>query len=354
VISSDNVNLVVKMVSLIKNQILKHLSRYTKNLSADKINLSTFKGEGELSSLELDEIVLTDLLELPSWLRLTHAWCNKVSFRIQWTKLKSVPIHLSLDEVHINIETCEELRSMSSPQSLASLGAATKYNFINKVIDGMTICVNMVKVQFTSPAFTASVQILRIVVQSKTPDWKVGDLRLTKLKEPKKGQILIFKELEWQTVRIEASSTQDLELPPLRLLTNCTRCRITIKKRLSDCFVMGCRLALLLDDLLWVLTDSQLKAALCFIDSLSGLVKKDTEVTRTKKAARKLEVLPEYQAQLAQQARVAEQRDAMCDVFARYDFIETSYHFFCQKIDLHLSDDPGSKYCRYFCCSLIW
>ncbi|XP_054261337.1 bridge-like lipid transfer protein family member 3B isoform X2 [Macrosteles quadrilineatus] len=330
------------MVSLIKNQILKHLSRYTKNLSADKINLSTFKGEGELTSLELDEIVLTDLLELPSWLRLTSAWCNKVTFRIQWTKLKSVPIHLSLDEVHINIETCEELRSMSAHQPLSSLGAATKYNFINKVIDGMTICVNMVKVKFKSPAFTASVQILRIVVQSKTPDWKKGDLRLTKLKEPKKGQILIFKELEWQTVRIEASSIQDSELPPLRLLTNFTRCRITIKKRLSDCFVMGCRLALLLDDLLWVLTDSQLKAALCFIDSLSGLVKKDTEVTRTKKAARKLEVLPEYQAQLAQQARVTEPRDTMCDIFARYDFIETSYHFFCAKIDLHLSEDPGT------------
>lgn len=68
--------------------------RFTKNLSADKINLSTFKGEGELSNLELDETVLTDLLELPSWLRLTNAWCNKVSFRIQWTKLKSVPIFL--------------------------------------------------------------------------------------------------------------------------------------------------------------------------------------------------------------------------------------------------------------------
>lgn len=68
--------------------------RFTKNLSADKINLSTFKGEGELTNLELDEIVLTDLLELPSWLRLTNAWCNKVSFRIQWTKLKSVPIFL--------------------------------------------------------------------------------------------------------------------------------------------------------------------------------------------------------------------------------------------------------------------
>lgn len=68
--------------------------RYTKNLSPDRINLSTLKGEGELSNLELDEVVLTDLLELPSWLRLTSAWCNRVCFRIQWTNIKTMPIVL--------------------------------------------------------------------------------------------------------------------------------------------------------------------------------------------------------------------------------------------------------------------
>lgn len=53
---------------------------------------------------------------------------------------------------------------------------------------------------------------------------------------------------------------------------------------------MGCKLLLILDDLLWVLTDSQLKAVLHFIDSLSDLVQRATESTRKKKAARKLEV----------------------------------------------------------------
>ncbi|KAG5881010.1 hypothetical protein JTB14_027410 [Gonioctena quinquepunctata] len=81
------------------------IPKYTKNLSADKINLSTFKGEGELSNLELDEIVLTDLLELPCWLRLTRAWCNKVTFRIPWTKLRSVPIYL--------VELGEALKKMT-------------------------------------------------------------------------------------------------------------------------------------------------------------------------------------------------------------------------------------------------
>jgi hypothetical protein len=54
--------------------------------------------------------------------------------------------------------------------------------------------------------------------------------------------------------------------------------------------VVGCRLSLILDDLLWVLTDSQILAAVHFMSSLSGLIKKATETSQNVKAARKLEV----------------------------------------------------------------
>ena len=57
-------------------------SRFTKNLSPDKINLSTLKGEGELSNLELDEAILMDLLDLPTWMKLIKAVCNKVSVKV--------------------------------------------------------------------------------------------------------------------------------------------------------------------------------------------------------------------------------------------------------------------------------
>ncbi|KAG8035486.1 hypothetical protein G9C98_006932 [Cotesia typhae] len=339
------------MVSIIKNQLLKHLSRFTKNLSVDQINWSTLRGEGELSNLELDEAVLTDLLELPSWLKLTNAWCNKVILRVQWTKLKSVPIFLHLDEVQIELVTCEDLRSPSSPTNAASaLPGATKYSFIHKVIDGITIAVNTVSVKLKSPAFIASVQISRIMVESKSPTWQRCDLRMTRVKDPDRGQLLIFKELEWQTVRIEAQSTIDQNLTPLRLLTNQARCRITIKKRLSDCFVMGSRLVIILDDLLWVLTDSQLKAALHFIDSLGSLIEKATTIERKIKAARKLEVLPEYQAQISQQSRSQSKlpcNTAISKIFMRYDVVETSYHFLSQRIDLHLCDDPGTGRSSY-------
>lgn len=69
-------------------------TRYTKNLSPEQISLSALRGSGELQDLTLDEELLTDLLELPGWVRLTSAKCNRASFRIQWTKLKTVPIVL--------------------------------------------------------------------------------------------------------------------------------------------------------------------------------------------------------------------------------------------------------------------
>ena len=47
-----------------------------------------------MSNLELNEAVMTDLLELPAWMRITRVWCNRVTVRIHWTKLKSVPIYV--------------------------------------------------------------------------------------------------------------------------------------------------------------------------------------------------------------------------------------------------------------------
>lgn len=54
-------------------------------------------------------------------------------------------------------------------------------------------------------------------------------------------------------------------------------------------------------------------------------------------------MLPEYHAQVSQQARGTEPSSKE-QVFARFDVIETSYHFIAQKIVLHLSDDPGGVY----------
>lgn len=69
-------------------------------------------------------------------------------------------------------------------------------------------------------------------MQSKSRDWQDCKLPASRLKDNARGQVLLFKEVEWNDARIEAKSTKDPNLTPLRLITNKARCRITLKKKL--------------------------------------------------------------------------------------------------------------------------
>jgi len=65
-----------------------------------------------------------------------------------------------------------------------------------------------------------------------------------------------------------------------------------------------------------------------------------------KKAQKKLETLPEYQSFMDQSTnRPSENPATMTSaqkMFSVFDVRETSYHFFSQRIDLHLCDDAGT------------
>lgn len=57
--------------------------------------------------------------------------------------------------------------------------------------------------------------------------------------------------------------------------------------------------------------------------------------------------LPEYQTQVAAQqvkAKGPPLKSKISQFFERYNFIETSYHFFCHHLILQLCDEPGRKY----------
>lgn len=81
------------------------------------------------------------------------------------------------------------------------------------------------------------VQLSRVQVYSVNPNWqKVTDLRTTRIKDLEKGEILVFKEVDWQTTRIEANginiSDPSISTTPLRLIANQSKIRITLKKKL--------------------------------------------------------------------------------------------------------------------------
>uniref|UniRef100_A0A4W6DE78 Bridge-like lipid transfer protein family member 3A n=1 Tax=Lates calcarifer TaxID=8187 RepID=A0A4W6DE78_LATCA len=337
------------MAGIIKKQILKHLSRFTKNLSPDKINLSTLKGEGQLSNLELDEEVLQNMLDLPTWLAVTRVYCNKAAIRIQWTKLKTSPICLFLDKVEVEMRTCEEPRPPNGPSPIAITAGQSEYGFAEKVVEGMSVRINSITIKVQARAFHASFELWQLQGNSLNPKWQRSDLRYTRVTDPKRGEVLTFKEINWQSLRIEAdaieSDDQDLGSTPLRLITNQGRIRIALKRRIKDCNVLASKLLFILDDLLWVLTDSQLKAIIHYAKSLSEAMEKSAQ-QRKSMTAESLQTAPPspglHSLWTEPPPAPAGTPSNMSQYFDLYDVKESSYHTFISRLDLHVCNDSSS------------
>ncbi|XP_033072751.1 UHRF1-binding protein 1 isoform X3 [Trachypithecus francoisi] len=342
------------MAGIIKKQILKHLSRFTKNLSPDKINLSTLKGEGQLTNLELDEEVLQNVLELPTWLAITRVYCNRASIRIQWTKLKTHPICLCLDKVEVEMKTCEDPRPPNGQSPIALASGQSEYGFAEKVVEGMFIIVNSITIKIHSKAFHASFELWQLQGYSVNPNWQQSDLRLTRITDPRRGEVLTFKEITWQTLRIEADATdngdQDPVTTPLRLITNQGRIQIALKRRTKDCNVISSKLMFLLDDLLWVLTDSQLKAMMRYAESLSEAMEKSAQQRKTL-APEPVQITPPApsaqqswaQAFGGSQGNSNSSSSRLSQYFEKFDVKESSYHLLISRLDLHICDDSQSR-----------
>ncbi|KFO89630.1 UHRF1-binding protein 1, partial [Buceros rhinoceros silvestris] len=320
--------------------------RFTKNLSPDKINLSTLKGQGQLTNLELDEEVLQNVLELPTWLAITRVYCNKASIRIQWTKLKTHPICLYLDKVEVEMRTCEEPRPPNGQSPIALAAGQSEYGFAEKVVEGMFIVVNSITIKIHSKAFHASFELWQLQGYSVNPNWQQSDLRLTRITDPQRGEVLTFKELTWQTLRIEADATdngdQDPVTTPLRLITNQGRIQISLKRRTKDCNVVASKLMFLLDDLLWVLTDSQLKAMMKYAESLSEAMEKSAQ-QRKSLAPESVQASELTQQSWSQPFGVSPNASSIGQYFDKHDMKESSYHLLISHLDLHICDDSHTR-----------
>ncbi|XP_062928610.1 UHRF1-binding protein 1-like isoform X5 [Mobula hypostoma] len=338
------------MAGLIKKQILKHLSRFTKNLSPDKINLSTLKGEGQLTNLELDEEVLQNMLDLPTWLAITRVFCNKAAIRIHWTKLKTHPICLYLDKVEMEMRTCEEPRPPNGPSPIATASGQSEYGFAEKVVEGISLSVNSIIIKIKARAFNASFELSQLQIYSVNTSWQQSDLRFTRIQDAQRGEVLTFKEITWQMIRIEADAIQneehDILSAPVRLITNQSKLKVSLKRRLKDCNVVASKLVLILDDLLWVLTDSQLKAMAQYSKSLSEVIEKSAQQRKSMASAPTQSATPlpvSQQVRTQQAAATADQNDAIAKLFSAFDVKETSYHLIISHLDLHICDDIHVK-----------
>ncbi|KAL0582548.1 UHRF1-binding protein 1-like [Plecturocebus cupreus] len=274
-------------------------------------------------------------------LLLTKFFCNKVSIRIPWTKLKTRPICLSLDKVIMEMSTCEEPRSPNGPSLTATASGQSEYGFAEKVIEGITVSVNSIVIRIGAKAFNASFELSQLWFYSVNAHWEHGDLRFTHIQDPQRGEVLTFKEINWQMIRIEADATQsshhEIMCAPVRLITNQSKIRVTLKRWLKDCNVIATKLVLILDDLLWVLTDSQLKAMVQYAKSLGEAIEKSTEQRKS------MAPEPTQSSTTTQTSNAPDVNDAIVKLFNDFDVKETSRHLGISHLDLHICDDIHAK-----------
>ncbi|XP_025942168.1 UHRF1-binding protein 1-like isoform X5 [Apteryx rowi] len=250
----------------------------------------------------------------------------------------------------MEMSTCEEPRAPNGPSPIATASGQSEYGFAEKVVEGISVSVNSIIIRISAKAFNASFELSQLRIYSVNANWEHADLRFTRIQAAQRGEVLTFKEINWQMIRIEAdaiqSSKHEIMSAPVRLITNQSKIRVTLKRRLKDCNVVASKLVLILDDLLWVLTDSQLKAMVQYAKSLSEAIEKSTEQRKSlaSETAQSSAPAPSSQQVKAHQATAApDQNDAIVKLFNDFNVKETSHHLVISHLDLHICDDIHSK-----------
>ncbi|KAF1372289.1 hypothetical protein PFLUV_G00263720 [Perca fluviatilis] len=249
----------------------------------------------------------------------------------------------------MEMSTCDEPRPPNGPSPIATASGQSEYGFAEKVVEGMSLSINSIVIRISAKAFNASFELSQLQVYSVNTSWSISDLRFTRIQDPQRGEILTFKEISWQMIRIEADAIQSAEhemlSAPIRLITNQSKIRVTLKRRIKDCNVVASKLILILDDLLWVLTDSQLKAMVQYAKSLSEAMEKSAQQRKSMATEDQVSSAPPtaQQVRTQQASTAADQNATMAKLFSAYDVCETSHHLQITHLDLHICDDIHVK-----------
>ena len=146
----------------------------------------------------------------------------------------------------------------------------------------MRIEIHTILIQFSNPVFNAKLEISDVLIESTTSSWVPDILSRCRYKNEEEGSVIIYKKATWSSIKIEGQGIEDGSNSPsptpsspssvlsqLRLVTSLTEIRVTLKRQLSNCKVLYTRVSVNLGDLVWVVTQRQLKALSKLFQSLT-------------------------------------------------------------------------------------
>ncbi|CDW54554.1 UHRF1 binding protein 1 protein [Trichuris trichiura] len=293
---------------------------FAKNITADQISVELLRGKGELYNIELNENVLAEMLEMPSWMRIGRAF---------------------IDEIRVELILSTELRDFPTTGfPTVSSYSIDSYGFAHRVVEGMSLRINAIEVFFASKKFGGSLMLSQICVDSRTPFWKeASSLRETRISDVTLQQVLLFKQISWKTFRLEASTLEDSVVTgyninaPFRLITSQGKFHGT---------VYGGRLALIMDNLLWVASLSQLQSAISFGQFIADLIESSKKCSAELPAESSQKRKPwSFLSQLSEHKM--KQDAPLNSAFHHFNVIETSFHCYVGQIDLHVCDETEAE-----------
>ena len=322
------------MAGIIKKQLLKHLALFCNDVDPSKLNFSLTKGELDLPNISLNTDALHSLLNIPTWLSINSAIVERVKVKIPILHITKTPIRIEMSSVSLEVQILDTPRSPNKPSPLVaaagdpnSEAVGGSYGMIQKVLEGISISIESVQAKIKSTAFQASIMMGPIEVFSTDFRWNVpSDLKYSRVYDgEKRRQVLTFKAINCQMLRIEATATKTAatkngkwSLTPLKVILSQFELRLTLRRRTKDCRMLCSKGQILFDDLLWILTDSQVRAALLCAKTIQDAMKKSVAqaqklglVTENSKATEEENASINLNAMAAQQAQSGE--DLTCE-----------------------------------------
>lgn len=145
----------------------------------------------------------------------------------------------------------------------------------------MRIEIHTILIRFSNPVFNAKLEISDVLIESTNSSWVPDILSRCRYKNEEEGSVIIYKKATWSSIKIEGQGIEDDSNSPsptpsspsvlsqLRLVTSLTEIRVTLKRQLSNCKVLYTRVSVNLGDLVWVVTQRQLKALSKLFQSLT-------------------------------------------------------------------------------------
>ncbi|KAF2314237.1 hypothetical protein GH714_024382 [Hevea brasiliensis] len=200
------------------------LKYWLKSFSRDQLKL---QGRVvQLSNLDINGDALHASMGLPPALNVTKAKVRKFEIILPYVSNVQVePIVIQIDRLDLVLEEKYDLDACSSSNSTQSSTGSSKasgYGFADKIADGMTIQVSTVNLlletrggarreggaAWASPL--ASITIRNLLLCTTNENWQVVNLKEARDFSNNKGNIYVFKKLEWESLSIDLLPHPDM------------------------------------------------------------------------------------------------------------------------------------------------